>query len=744
MRKRSLAALCLSAVLMFGGLYACGGKTSGESSDGGNTETVNAVQEVGDFIELKAVDRFHEKIVNGSGMSGTAGSIHLHSAAKADMVLDDYTEFVFDIEHIEKLGELHVWNYNEKDGTSNGLKEITVSLSEDNKNYEKFGDFTLAKSSGENGASASDLADGGCIDFGGECARYIKIEAKSNYGGEGYGLSELRLFRYKQPIRTGESISASPIERYQNNKWSATAEDYNLTNGVGLSDPLSAAATHDNDPRHMVTKDEMTIDFKMDLKGEYPVSKLVVWNYNDPENLDYGLKEVRIRLSDDGNSWKAVGKYEMPKGTGENGMAPSLVVDCGNVQAHYIQIEIYSNYGGDRVGLSAATAFLGTGWFCDEVPDYTAMLSRYNGWAGADGIYTVNLDGKDYDYERDKSEQKTFFVFSDTIVSSVDPVTHQRKNAYMPNNTSAVLTGGKPTAKDIEFYYPENTKECANIRPNPLEPTTIDPNKHKYYWLGDTFVIGNKLYVYSLKIDSVDPGLTGFGFAQTGVDLARYDIVNGEPDFSSLTLINDTEGRLCDISDYGNRWYFGGGVYQSTESAGVINPDGYVYVYGYDDVTNQGRKLVVSRVKEADIEDFSKYEYLDSTGNWTKEKPSAFSYLASDVAPELSVTQIQSGEHKGKFVLVNSHITNSPTLKISIADSPFGKFENKTTIFSHDDCQALPGYNNNTYNAKAHPALSSANELIVTYNMNGDSAFTNADIYRPRFLRLAMVADAES
>ena len=47
---------------------------------------------------------------------------------------------------------------------------------------------------------------------------------------------------------------------------------------------------------------------------------------------------------------------------------------------------------------------------------------------------------------------------------------------------------------------------------------------------------------------------------------------------------------------------------------------------------------------------------------------------------------------------------------------------------------------NNTYNAKAHPALSGPNELLITYNVNGEDCFVYGDTYRPRFLRLVMVA----
>lgn len=111
------------------------------------------------------------------------------------------------------------------------------------------------------------------------------------------------------------------------------------------------------------------------------------------------------------------------------------------------------------------------------------------------------------------------------------------------------------------------------------------------------------------------------------------------------------------------------------------------------------------------------------------------------MAPECSVTQIQSGENKGKFLFVNTHITNSPTIKAAVSEAPYEVFENKTTVYSHDTCLTTLGTGNNSYNAKAHPVLSTADEIIISYNVNGDDAFEYADIYRPRFLRLAMVAE---
>ncbi len=706
-----------------------------KSPEDGSPGIENSNQgEVGTMLTLNAVDERHAAIVNGSGMSGSEGRIHLHSADADTMYKGQEKTFVFDIGHTEKLGALYIWNYNAKDDIGSGLKEVEISISEDGENYSEPEKYTLAQAAGEENQPATNTVDGTPIDFEGMSARYIKIYVLGNYGGDSYGLSALRLFRYRQPAVAGESISCTPVERYVNNVWSAQPEQYSLTNGSGLSDFRREDALHDNEPEHMYLQDAKALDFTIDLKGEYPVDKIVVWNYNDPEHLDYGVKKFRLKVSDDYSLWTTIGNYTMEQADGSSGIAPSISIALDNIHAHYIRLELMETFSKEKVGLSEVSVFMGEGWYCESESDYTALLSNYEGWAGADGIYTVNLDGKDAVYGEEAKDAKTFFVFSDTILSDVNPVTGLRSNVTMVNNTSALLTGKAADPAKMEFYYP-GKDGTANIVPDPLIPATKQ-GKFIYYWLGDTFVSGDFLYVYALRVDSVD-GV--FGFAQIGVDLARYDIRDGNVDFDSLTIINDDNMRLCSATDAARKWYFGGAVYQSTEQAGVMYPDGYVYVYGYEDLEGEGRRLVVARVLPEEIEDFSKYEYLAEDGSFYSQVPERFMVLAQDVAPECSVTQMTSGEHKGKYLFINTHFTNTATIKASISDSPYGVFTGKTTIYVHDTCLTVPGKGNNTYNAKAHPALSGENELILSYNVNGDDCFKYADIYRPRFLRLGMV-----
>ena len=703
-------------------------------------------RQVGVFLILTALDPAYASISNNLGMSGREGRNHWHNNLPEQMFAGARQDFIFDIGRIEQLGELHIWNYNAPGNTGNGIRNVTISLSEDNINYVEFGTFELKEADGSARLLATNLTDGSFIDFGARTARFIKFSPIDNHGGALYGLSQIRLFRFMHDVFRGGYISASPIERFDNDGvWIPSPESYNLTNGVGLSQPFSATATHNNNPNHMFHTRRGVLGFPIDLRGRYPVERIVIWNYNAPGNTNFGLRRIRISVSEDGVRWTATpGTFELPQGTGEDGLPPSLVIET-NLWTRYIRIDNLENWGGEFSGLSAVRTFIGEGWFVDYAPDWTAMFSNFYGWGGADGVYMVNLDGRDYDPNRDPQDKRTFVIFSDTICGRIDPVTDIRSIVYMPNNTAAIIDGGKPDTTRIRFFYPEQGGATALITPYPLQPVTHGRG-YKYYWMGAPFVIGSHLYIFGLLIDSVEP-VRGFGFEQVGVDLVRFDIVDGDVDFSSLVRFNDTTGRLCDIryGERGDRWYFGGAVFKNTVEAGALDPDGYIYIFGYFDQFNGRRMLVAARVLPQYIEDFYKWEYLQADGTWgdTMYNPM---FLAADIAPEISVHQVRHGPYKGQFFLVFTQMTVGNEIRLFVSPSlttPFTNFttsfSNQRSIFWHDTTNSVLGRGNNSYNAKAHPAISNARELFISYHINGEDCFRYGDIYRPRFLRFAKV-----
>ncbi|MCL2043415.1 MAG: hypothetical protein FWG89_04670 [Treponema sp.] len=692
-----------------------------------------------EIIGLTPVDDVYISVVNNSGMSGSpAGNIHYHNNRPADMFAGEKQDLIFDMGRIEQLGKLNIWNHNAGDG-SNGLRDITVSFSEDNLTYTELGGFNLRQGGGTDRLPVSNLTDGSIIDFNGVSARYMKINPETNYGGEQWGLSEIRLFRYRHQVYRGSYIAAIPV--FDMRQRPPPASSSNVTSGAGLSNPAGADALHTNNPAHMYAVSGRIGTFDIDIMGRYPLEKIVIWNYNDTANINWGLESVTVRLSDDLENWTSVvTNTAIPAGTGQNGMGPSLTIPMNNSSARFIRIT-GTNRGGTQTGLSAIRCYAGEGWYADNVSDWTALLSVYppdnSGWAGADGFYSVSLDGRDYNPARRPEDRRTFFHFSDTILSRVNPVTASRMGFGMPNNTRAIQIG---TPHHLGITFNTNV-----IIPDPPVP-------HQFYWLGANFVIGDKLYIYTVKIDNSAGG--AWGFRQVGVDLVRLEIKDGTVDESSLVIIKDTNNNLFNTAG-SDAWAMNSAVLLNTAAAGAINPDGYLYVYGVAE--DNGRNLVVTRVREVEIEDFSKYEYLWNDHSWRNQvwrnhKTDA-KYLnpstERDFSPEFSIHEVKWGPDRGKFwhVYMDSRYFDR-WIWIRIADSPAGDYRNSRQIYhANEPFLSIPHAgqieNDNplgmyTYNAKAHPALSPEGELYISYNVNGGIA-RFADIYRPRIIRYAQV-----
>ncbi|MCL2043421.1 MAG: DUF4185 domain-containing protein [Treponema sp.] len=704
-------------------------------------ETELLPRQVGEFLRIHPLEEKYTGISDGFGMSGRHGRNHWHNNDPKTMYVGEKQDFVFDISfRIEQLGELHIWNYNEEGKTENGIRNITISLSNDNITYTEAGTFELAQASGAEKLLATNLTGGTSIDLAGKSARYIKLSPVDNYGGEEFGLSEIRLYRYKQDVFKGAYISASPLERYLNGRFISSSANYNLFNGAGLSDPFSADAVHDNNPAHMFAdRNRKIAGFPIDLKGKYPVEKIVIWNYNGAGNTDWGLRKIRISYSEDGKNWiRTPEVYELPRAGGENNLTPSLVIEK-HLYARYLRVDNLGNHGGSRAGLSAIRCYIGEGWFADDLPDWTALFSNYVGWSGSDGFFATSLDGRIYAPDRDPADHFIHFHFGDTKISVVNPRTDFRRHTYMPYNTAAALHGRFPDSTKITFTWPErNQAGTGIIMPDPPERVTLaGSDRLKFYWLGPSFVIGEKLYVTAAKIDFITEG--AWGFWGEGADLARFDITDNEVDFSSLVIIKDTANRLSNENNQGN-WMLTAGVFENTEQAGALNPDGYIYIYGYMDRRfNRFRSLIAARVKADEIENLHSWEYLLENNTWGREMTNP-KILSRFGATEVSVTEIKTGPDRGKFLFVSTPGTIGQTIQISIASSLTEEFTNSQVIYHTDVPQSWP-YNRGAFssNAKVHAAMSNDRELYIAYNVNGDENWTYGDIYRPRYIRFARV-----
>ena len=294
------------------------------------------------------------------------------------------------------------------------------------------------------------------------------------------------------------------------------------------------------------------------------------------------------------------------------------------------------------------------------------------------------------------------------------------------------------------YFEDEKMNFVGNVEGVPLLATK-DLNRSEadaFYWLGDSFVVDRTYYVFGLYIAKEGP----LGFNQVGEDLFAFDIQEGQVDFASKRLIYDASTNHLSYFDSDNQLsiILGSGVFENTIQAGALNPDGYVYIYGYrdDKKTANSRSLVVARVQQEEVENYSSYRYWDGT-SWVED----ISKLApltdhGNVSCELSVSEIndKTSPYYGKYILVYQDATIGKDVCYRLSSSPYGLFDEKKVLYHCEETTLMNGLSQ--YNAKAHPVLSRDGSIVVSYNLN-ESTFgmngKNGDIYHPRFIKFNLL-----
>ncbi len=395
------------------------------------------------------------------------------------------------------------------------------------------------------------------------------------------------------------------------------------------------------------------------------------------------------------------------------------------------------------VSLSAAMAFLAcmlpaaavgvqadeadTTPICTTADEWTALFDRRSQtetWLGGDGIYSVALNGNDA-YGSATGDTKTFFIFSDSLMGTSDAEGNVTWAPGQPSQTSAVLTGNEADPDNIRFVWGTggNMQFAVDGRQDLF-------GEHK--WMLDCFVVGDSVYILGFPEQDWKP---------RQIDMIEIPIVDGEPDYANY---EETESipQLWYRDDSDTYLYaYGIGVMANTESAGAPNPDGYIYFYGYRDAMKEfSRKdLIVARLQESDFPDFSNMTYWDGE-SWSTNIEDSEPILRS-VSCEMSVTPITTGPCEGKYIAIYTENTESANQMYAIGDSPAGPFEKPVKFYTAPE----HGQDNGgmyTYNAKAHPHLSSDGKLLVSYNCNNRHTFGRQKTteYHPRFLWLDLNA----
>jgi hypothetical protein len=383
------------------------------------------------------------------------------------------------------------------------------------------------------------------------------------------------------------------------------------------------------------------------------------------------------------------------------------------------------------VALAAATTLAGaadvTPYSAVAAPEWTAMFDAPygldDGWSGADGVYTIPMNGD----ERFGSGHgtKTLILFSDSFVGRTNADGSRVGGTVMVNNTSAMLSGATPLPSALQFNVRRNGQGAAVSM---VVPTQAD----QWYWPGDALVWKGKVRMYASRMQRGDGGGGVFDFSQAGVDLLTAPVTDAAPFLGSYTrrtlpLFAPRNGGLGEIA-------FGVATLPMTAEAGVANPDGFLYVYGVrsDDLN---KKLLVARVRPDQMSDTSAYRFWNGK-IWVTDINRA-APVANRMGAEISVTPLPDG----RFMVVHQLDTLSATVAVRYGNSPVGPFGKPIPVWLCPEDNLTP--DTFVYGAKAHPHLSAPGELLISYHVNSFDFWENfraggKDIYRPRFIKLPL------
>jgi hypothetical protein len=294
----------------------------------------------------------------------------------------------------------------------------------------------------------------------------------------------------------------------------------------------------------------------------------------------------------------------------------------------------------------------------------------------------------------------------------------------MVNNSAALLTGNEAKEENIKFLVASDSAGQPSTLFVPNTPLSQD---EEYYWLGDGFVnhaLDSSLYIFAYRIRNTHTDDT-FPFEETGNALIIIPHDSPFP-FKDHRQIDTPFFFEAENGQYGS---LGAGIFVNTQEAEAPDPDGFVYVYG---VRKQEKELIAARVQPAGFEKFNTWEFWDGT-SWSRNMQQ-MAPLSDSVSNELSVTPLPNGQ----YALIYQYAGIFPTIYMQIGETPVGPFGKRIKVW--DTTQEVDDPDLFTYNAKAHPAISQRNELLISYNVNSFKFFEliedKPNLYRPRFIRV--------
>ena len=378
-------------------------------------------------------------------------------------------------------------------------------------------------------------------------------------------------------------------------------------------------------------------------------------------------------------------------------------------------------------------------------PDPAALDAEWAGysnhsscadWAGGNGVSAIRLN----------SSQLAWF-FSDTYLGPAGPaIGFSHLSGFLhnsvvvqtstgPGSTFVTLTGGGACTG---LNGQAGRGDAAPVVGAPPTGNSVPADR---YWEEDGLKTGNtvvKFYNHYLggTIPYVPDGtvIATFGVGQLGsAGQARQFGGVARPDLSTLPSYTPPAG--------GSPILWG---------ASLLRAGNTVYIYGTQSpkLSAPGRVLYLARVPLSRLTTFSAWQFYAGGGSWATGQDAARPVQAgADASSGFSV--VQAGHRYWLIQAATAAV--APDIDAYPASTPWGPFDfTAGRLLYRDPAIGLDAAHDYRilYEARAEPALSTRNTLVISYNVNSEavttgcvpmSAFTNT-LTLPRFVAVPMTA----
>jgi len=163
-----------------------------------------------------------------------------------------------------------------------------------------------------------------------------------------------------------DEVNAAPDATiYRGDIWSLTVEPYAypVTNIVATASAADPGAGPENTingsglnaaDQHSIAANDMWLAsggeatwILYEFDSVYKLTEMWVWNYNVQFELilGFGIKEVIIDYSADGETWTSLGTFELAQGTARADYAANTVIDFGGAAVRYVTLTVSSGHG---------------------------------------------------------------------------------------------------------------------------------------------------------------------------------------------------------------------------------------------------------------------------------------------------------------------------------------------------------------------------------------------------------------